>query len=781
MVARPSYGEGRDPEPDVLANWHRYLQVVWRRKTLVAAAAVLGLVAAAVAWRMNEPRYATEATIWIDVTRQSEVNRGPIRTGQLLESNAWVELLRNVVVLEPAVRGTYLYVEPAVPADSALFRGLNLAERFAAGRFVLVVDRARSQVTLSAAGRGTVDVAAFGDSLGRSQGFLWVPPPDELRTRGTVEFTVVHPRDAAVALGRDLSVSIDRGGNFLRVALTGPDPARLANTVNSVVRRFVDVAAELKRDKLTELVRILRGQLQDAAAGLHEAEMGLEDFRVQTITLPSERASPFAPGLEYTEDPAFRNFFDMRIQLEGIRRDRDALARALSHVADSVLSTDAFRGIEAVQQSPELTGALDLYTTRRADLRSLLQVYTPEHPQVRRLAEEVRTLARQTVPALGAGLENELAARAADLESRLASASHELQQIPPRRIQEARLERDVEIQDKLYTMLQQRYEEARLAEASSIPDVQVMAAAVVPQKPVGSPAIVISAAMVAAGVGLGILLALLADRMDRRVRYPQHVSQDMGLMILGVVPHVRHKRNGRGEHDLAVIVEAFRGIRLNLTHAHGAAGPMIVTVTSPGSADGKSFVSSNLALSFADTGQRTLLIDADSRRGSLHRVISRVRKPGLTDCLAGRAASASVIQHTDYPRLDFVGGGTRVPGAPELLGGPRMMEFIAEMRSAYDVIIVDSPPLGAGVDAYTLGTVTGSAVLVLRTGQTNREEAEAKLDVLDRLPVRLLGAILNDARDQSAYGYGYYSYYMPGYEYEVEPAEVGSLPSGEAV
>jgi Mrp family chromosome partitioning ATPase len=94
-----------------------------------------------------------------------------------------------------------------------------------------------------------------------------------------------------------------------------------------------------------------------------------------------------------------------------------------------------------------------------------------------------------------------------------------------------------------------------------------------------------------------------------------------------------------------------------------------------------------------------------------------------------------------------------------------MGDLLTELRSEYDVIVIDSPPFTAGVDPFILGTLTGSMVVVLRTGHSNREIAEAKLEVLDRLPIRLLGAVLNDVPRGAAYGYyAYYSYYLPGYE-----------------
>jgi tyrosine-protein kinase Etk/Wzc len=197
----------------------------------------------------------------------------------------------------------------------------------------------------------------------------------------------------------------------------------------------------------------------------------------------------------------------------------------------------------------------------------------------------------------------------------------------------------------------------------------------------------------------------------------------------------------------------------------------MVTITSPGPGEGKSFVASNLALAFADAGHRTLLIDGDVRRGELHRLLDAKRKPGLTDYLQGTVPREDIIQTTRFASLWFVGGGTRMHSAPELLSSPGLAQLLLAFRSSYDVILVDSPPLGAGVDPFVLGTATGSLLLVMRTGVTDKELAEAKLDMLDRLPVRVLGAILNDVQPGGAYRYYGYQYYVEGYETQEETDE----------
>src|SRR5207248_8821135 len=129
-------------------------------------------------------------------------------------------------------------------------------------------------------------------------------------------------------------------------------------------------------------------------------------------------------------------------------------------------------------------------------------------------------------------------------------------------------------------------------------------------RPVGHIGAILVALAMMGGLGLGLIGAVVLDSTDRRVRSPDHVTRAMGLTILGAVPHVDW-RNGKREATAAQVIEALRGIRLNVVHRHGSAGPVRLTVTSPGKSDGKSFVASNLALAFADTGLRTLLVDGD--------------------------------------------------------------------------------------------------------------------------------------------------------------------------
>src|SRR5256885_10402696 len=216
----------------------------------------------------------------------------------------------------------------------------------------------------------------------------------------------------------------------------------------------------------------------------------------------------------------------------------------------------------------------------------------------------------------------------------------------------------------------QRYGEPGLAEPSRIPDGGVLAAAVVRPQPTKNAAPRLILVGLFGGLGLSLLGAVMMDRLDRHFRYPQQVTREMGLAILGAVPRIKRGGNGGDPEEPRQVIEALRTVRLNLHHAYGSAGPLLVTITSPGPGDGKSFVSGNLARAFADAGQRTLLIDGDSRRGVLHRLFKGLRKPGLTDYLAGVGPLDAVVQRTDHPALWLIRSGSRTPRSPPLHGAP---------------------------------------------------------------------------------------------------------------
>ena len=245
----------------------------------------------------------------------------------------------------------------------------------------------------------------------------------------------------------------------------------------------------------------------------------------------------------------------------------------------------------------------------------------------------------------------------------------------------------------------------------------------------------------------------------------------LGVDILGVIPKMAHG----GDRSARQAVEAFRDLRVNLEFAYGAGKPLAVTFTSPDESEGKSTLVANLATGFGAVGRRTLVIDGDTRKGDLHRILNASRKPGLTDFLIGDATLDETVQATKFPGVHLIGSGSRSQTSPELLGSRRLGDLVGELWKLYDVVLVDSPPLGAGADALILATLTGQLGLVLRTGQSNIGHARARLAALERLPVRILGVILNAFVQKRGQGYYAYYEYIDGYDASDEPQDPEAL------
>src|SRR5207302_1184739 len=206
-------------------------------------------------------------------------------------------------------------------------------------------------------------------------GFTWAPPAGTVPAGRTIEFSVATVRDSARALSDELEVATDPAGNFLRMHLKGEDAARITSTINGIAERFVQVAADLRRQKLTELTKILDQQLAAAHQNLLDAEKALERFQVKTITLPStaaggSRGAGVTTGGASADDPAFKNYFAMQVDRQQVQQDRDALERVLKQAGDSGV-TEALAIVGSVQQNVQLKQALDELTTKQAELRAL--------------------------------------------------------------------------------------------------------------------------------------------------------------------------------------------------------------------------------------------------------------------------------------------------------------------------------------------------------------------------------------------------------------------------
>lgn len=772
------------PDDQPAVNWGRYWSAIKRYKWLILGIAILGTGVGVLLARLQKPEYEVNASVWVSMDRPSPRGSGPIVADDPMDASTWVNLLLSRRILDNIVRKRHLYITPTKRADSVLFRDFELAPQFHPGTYTLAVSGSGQQYVLMANDQ-PVERGAVGDSIGRKAGFLWQPPTALLRAGQTVEFSVVRPTTAAADIARRIEGNLPERSSTLRLQLTGSDPVRAATTMNALLQEFVQVSTDLKRANYVEVVKTIDDQMQRADSIYKARQQAYENFRVHTITLPSE-GGPLPAGADpggggaggnpmTSRDPVADNFLQLKLQQQTIQQDEQALQQVLAQAQNGTLSPDAFLAIPTVRtQGKALQTVIDKVYAKEDSLRALQQVYTDNYKGVQDLKREVATLKTQTIPALTRQLLGRLKSQDNEIQGRINGASRELQKIPQRTIEDMRLQNDMLVAQSLSNKLRTSYQEAKLAEMSVTPEVTVLDTAIVPMVPTNAEAsfriLLMSIAM---GLVGGVGLAFLLDRVDPRVRYPEQVTHELGLSIFGAVPHIRKQRDGILDPDEAAqVIEAFRTIRLNLAHEHAGAMPILFTVTSPGPGDGKSLISANLALSFAEAGYRTVLVDGDIRRGELHAMFGLNRRPGLTDYLIGEAPLDSVLRDSSHENLAVIPCGTRRHRGPELLVSEALAQLMAELQLHYDAIIVDSPPLGAGVDPFIMATATKNMLMVLRTGTSDRKMAEAKLALVDRLPVRVMGAVLNDIRQAGAYRY--YSYL---YGYSVVDEDVPQLES----
>ena len=717
---------------------------------------------------------------------------GPFQAGASYGGESLVELVRSTRVVEPVVRRRRLYIvgprrvgQPPLPLgpsgpDSSLFNGFSLDEKTVRpGEYELKIASDGRSLELTDLKTSEHEKANVGDSLGKAFGFRWFPQIPARWYGQKFDFTILTVREAADRVIGGLNVGLS--ARFMHFSFAGQDGNQAAGTLNDVLDKFVEIEGQAKRANVTQLVQSLDSQLIEAKGLLTEKENELESWQVKTITLPKAEL-PLAPGLQQTTPQGYSAYTQLRMMLEDRKRDRGDLAAAIQH-ADSGgdIIVDEFPAIPYVNTKPELTQVLKEYQQRSSELRLARQKYedscsqcTPNMPDLIAKVNEMRT---KTIPRYAHVALQQLDQEIAREESRVAVGQTELMGIPERAIREEQLRREVDIQADIVTTLTKSYQAAKLSDAGASNDVAVFARAIPPLNATKNRAWLLIAMGAILGLGAGLGLAFLFDLTDKRVRYADQITAGLGLTILGVIPEIRRAKGETATaEEGAQVIEAFRTVRLNLSHNLGE-GPAAFTVSSPSPGDGKSLVSSNLALSFAEAGYRTLLIDGDTRRGELHRTFGTERRPGLTDFLTGELGSSELLRPTSHPLLTLITGGSRKRNAPELLGSPVMRELMAKMRGSFDIILVDSPPLSAGIDPFVLGTITGAMLLVMRAGATERDLAEAKLQIVDQLPIRLLGAVLNDVR-ASMNDYKYYSYSY-GYGAVDEGSSVPSLGSGQ--
>ncbi|WP_254775465.1 polysaccharide biosynthesis tyrosine autokinase [Pseudoxanthomonas sp. GM95] len=370
-----------------------------------------------------------------------------------------------------------------------------------------------------------------------------------------------------------------------------------------------------------------------------------------------------------------------------------------------------------------------------------------------------------------------------ELESRKAGFNKQVGELPDTQQELLRLTRDLQVSNELYTALLNQAQQLDVARAGTVGNVRIIDPAAVdvtsPVKP-RRPLIVLVGTLLGGFLAVG--LVFLRRIMNPGIEEPSQI-EELGLPVYAAIPlsdskdvqdiAKRSRRTGgTGRHHLLAVnapadlaVEAMRSLRTSLHFAMLEAKNNVLMISGPRPGVGKTFVSANLAAVIAQAGQKVLVIDADMRKGTLHKVLGVVPGNGLSDVLVGKADAASAIHIMDrVPNMHYMTRGEIPPNPSELLMHPRFTQLLESLASQYDLVIIDTPPILAVTDAAIVGQQAGSSLLVTRFGLNQPKELMLTKKRFEQNGVHIKGAIFNavEKRATGYYSYGYYEYKSGG-------------------
>ncbi len=276
------------------------------------------------------------------------------------------------------------------------------------------------------------------------------------------------------------------------------------------------------------------------------------------------------------------------------------------------------------------------------------------------------------------------------------------------------------------------------------------------------------------GLLAGVGLALGAEYLDRSLATQEEVEEKLGVTFLGIVPRIEQADGEVAElavhrHPSCAAAECLRSLRTNLVFMSPDRPLRTILVTSSGPGEGKTTTAISLALTMAASGTRVVLVDADMRRPRVHRIFGSSNQAGLSSAVVGESRLADVVKTTEVPNLSVVPCGPVPPNSAELLHTSAFERLLGEIAAAFDLVIVDSPPVGVVADAAIMATHVDGTLLVVKAGRTSRDLARRAVRQLRDVKANVLGAVLNDL-DLQDQRYGQYAYY---YRYGYNRGEQG--------
>jgi len=752
------------PEPALEApeatDLRDYLALLRRRWWLVALSAA-GVLASGAWVQHRKPELYTAK-----VLLQREAQRSPLDplggalglTSPSEAVSSQIEILRSDAVLSAVVDSLKLRLQiyGSRVRRSDILAAAEVARDAPRARYLLASEG--GEFVLRDRGSGTLVARAPSGKPLQAPGLRLVLAR-AAALDGPVGVAVVLQQEAIAALRNEVKLTQVRGTAIIRAEYTSPDPVLAAAVVNTLAGSYQRYMALRARAEATRRREFIAAQVAKVADSLAAAQELLSSYQERSRTLdPAIEASAMAAAL-----------MDAEKDLQTLRFQQGLLASLLIALRAGQAADQGFQRIAALG-SDLLPGGAEMYRqlqeleTERRRLTASRYGYLEGGPAVEVIdsliaatREDIRGIAQQSLEVLQSKLQA--------AEARLRELRAEAGELPARATEFTRLREAVDAIQNIFGMLVQKYQEAQIAEAVEAGDVKVIDSAAVPEFPNESGLgrnLLLSLML---GVMLGVGLVFAVEHFDTTVRDRLAAEQASGLRVLALVPEL--KAGARGTPVPVVVnardprrgAEVFRMLRTTLRFARQKR-PQLLLIVSPGPAEGKTTVAVNLALALAQQGGRTLLLDGDLRRPSLHEVFAMQPAPGLSDVLVGEASLAQALNSMPEAGLTLLPAGTVVPNPAEFLGGEGFAQFLKSVRENFETVVIDAAPVLAAAETVVASAGVDGVLVVVRAGYTDRTALARAVEHLRQVEAPVLGIVLNRLPLMGAQKrYGYYEYY----------------------
>jgi tyrosine-protein kinase Etk/Wzc len=706
-----------------------------------------------------------------------------------------VEILRSRTNIEEVVKQLHLNWGIEKSSEDLDFRVLDFSSTAEEPAYTVeILENRRYRVT-----------DADGDLVGEGQSGHLLKTGDfrllieDIKGQKGQEFdlTLLPFNDVVRGLRENINASeVGKGTNIIQVSYRNNDAEQASKVVNTLANVYLERNILLKSEEANKSVEFIDRQLQSVRKNLDGAEEQLAAYKSDSGVVEMGTEATSLLGLLTGKEKELASVELYRRQAQfAVESLQDAMAQKKGYVP-AVLMDD-----------PVVASMAEKLATLEVEKRRLLIDLTEMHPEVRAVQGQIMQIQQKllsTYQQLLSGLSKQADTVRQDLQRYEAR----VRKLPAAERDLARLTRRSTVNAEIYTFLLQKHEEARLARAATISNVNIIDPAIVPDRPVKPQKAKNLLLGLIVGCMAGIGLAFLLEYLDDSIKDGELAKREVGLPLLSVIPFIGFDRNSKDPKALAqsnvsrrvlisqfrpksAAAEAFRSLRTALHFSSLGREKKVLLVTSAFPSEGKTTISGNLAVTLAQTGNRVLLVGCDLRKPTLQDMFGGADRGGLTEILVGDAKPEDVIKPTGLFELDFLPSGAVPPNPAELLESDRMRNLVNDLRTRYDVILLDAPPVLAVTDASVLTSLAEQVVWVLAVGGVSIKAARRVKEIMDGIKAPLVGFVLNDKNQEGqgyygnygrygtygryGYGYGYgYGYYQQDQQ-EVSPGIVGKL------